>query len=859
VTGSVETAAGLPQLTYRIRSTEVFDQAAPGRESRVALKADGSFAFVAITRGLKGPQELLLRATSAGGLVQEAAVPLLPGESDVPGFRVEPGDGRLTLSWESLPGAATQTLLYQIQNPGRPPARREQAKMTRSPHVLSGLQNGNRYTLQLRVGIPGEPDAWSKVESAVPFSPDTLTLSAFGEYRRIRLSWQPIPASGSYEIWRATDADGEYARVGGPVAESSFLDEDVRYGQRYFYRVQAAEFSYAASRVASAEMTGLAEQRVETFGFCALPEARDLCADGAYLFAAAGPQGLQVVDLADPRNPTVIGTCPTGNANAVAVRGALACVADGSRGLLTLDVSDPRNPRLLGARKTTEARAVYLKDRYAFVADGPAGLRVLDLSNPSAPMRVATLDSQDARDIAGRGSLVFLADGRGGLLTVDAADPAAPVLLGRLPSRDARALALCGELVLLADGEQGLMVIDVSRPGEPALVGSCGLSGALDVASWGRLAYLARGQDGITAVDLTDPQRPTASATWSGARAFAVEALEEYACLADHQGLRTVRVMVRGISYPVASTGRDSKAFRISLSGRFAYLAGHDAGVSVIEVSSPAAVAEQPPAAVHRTEYAMDVEVANSRLYVADGRRGIKIIDLATDARAGEPTALYTGGSACGLAVAGETLFVATGAEGLKIIDLSNPREPAQIAEFPSRDARDVAVLGDRLLLADAEEGLILLNVSNPASPLQEGSLPALRGYRLAVRDGRAFVAGPAGMHVIELEPESGLRLLATYPSHHAEDVAVEGVYAYLAEGHLGLTVLDVSRPEHPRAVSTCPEVYAVGVAARDGYAFVTDAKGLQVIRVLVPEWLRPRASDALRSRLAVPTSSRRS
>jgi hypothetical protein len=51
--------------------------------------------------------------------------------------------------------------------------------------------------------------------------------------------------------------------------------------------------------------------------------------------------------------------------------------------------------------------------------------------------------------------------------------------------------------------------------------------------------------------------------------------------------------------------------------------------------------------------------------------------------------------------------------------------------------------------------------------------------------------------------------------------------------------VLDVSKPEPLRPVSTCPEVYAVGAAARGDYAFVADSKGLQVIRILVPEWLR--------------------
>ena len=191
------------------------------------------------------------------------------------------------------------------------------------------------------------------------------------------------------------------------------------------------------------------------------------------------------------------------------------------------------------------------------------------------------------------------------------------------------------------------------------------------------------------------------------------------------------------------------------------------------------------------------------------------------------------------MALAGDLLYVSAGAEGLKVVDVSNPREPAQLSESPSRDARDVAVMGDRLLVADAEEGLLLFDVSDPASPRRVASLPALRGSRLALQGARAFLVGPTGLHVVELAPGSQLRHLGSYETPHAEDVALEGSYAYLAEGVRGLTVLDVTRPERLRPVSACPEVYAVGVAARGDYAFVADSKGMQVIRILVPEWLR--------------------
>jgi hypothetical protein len=845
VSGKASAPGGLERLTYGIRSPEVFAVSAPALSGQVELKPDGSFAFILATRGLKGPQELYLNARARNGREREVSVPMLPGDSEIPGFRVEPGDGRLTLSWEPLPGAATCTLLYRVENPGQSPGREKQVNGVKSPYVLVGLENGNLYSLRLKAGFAGESDAWSGTWTAIPLSPDTLALSARGEYRRIRLSWKKIPGCGSYGIWRSTSADGVYGQIGGPTADSAYVDEEVRYGQRYFYRIRPSGFLIIESRVAWAEMAEQPEQRVEICGSISLAETRRISIFGAYVFAASGPRGLQIIDVAEPKNPAVVGSCSTEMANDVIVRGDFAYVADGPRGLVAVDVSDPRNPRLIGARKTAEARAVYLKDSYAFVADGPGGLKVLDISSPSQPARLASLATLDARDVTGRGDLVYLADGRGGLLTVDVADPLSPKPLGRLPTPEALAVARCGNLVLLADGEQGLKVIDVSLPAAPVCVGSCNLRGAVDVAGSGQLAYVADEQDGITVVDLSDPRRPVPSATLGKKRARAVEVGEDYAYLVDDRGLSIVRVLVQGISYPVAFAGTDSKAFGVVLSGQRAYVAGHDAGVSVLDVTTPAAAGTESKVAAFQTDYALDVAIRDNILYVADGRRGIKIIDINAPSGSTELAELYTGGEATGVALGGNLLFVAAGPEGVKIVDVSDTREPVQIAESLTRDARDVAVWDDQLLVADAAEGLILFDVSNPASPARTASLPAVTGSRLALRGNTAFVVGPAGLHIVELGPKPGLRRVGGYETPHAEDVAIDGPYAYLAQGHAGLTVLDVSRLESLRPVSACPEVYAVGVAARGDYAFVADSKGLQIIRILIPDWLRRRAPES--------------
>ena len=93
-------------------------------------------------------------------------------------------------------------------------------------------------------------------------------------------------------------------------------------------------------------------------------------------------------------------------------------------------------------------------------------------------------------------------------------------------------------------------------------------------------------------------------------------------------------------------------------------------------------------------------------------------------------------------------------------------------------------------------------------------------------------------LRILDVGDPQRIRPLGFYASRSAEDVFVAGDYAYLAEGFDGLTVLDIRDPGSPLRVSACGDIYAVGVAARERYAFVVDSTGLNVIEILIPPWL---------------------
>ena len=101
----------------------------------------------------------------------------------------------------------------------------------------------------------------------------------------------------------------------------------------------------------------------------------------------AGGQGLKIIDISDPSNPTLAGSYNTsGLAQGICVSGNYAYIADFVRGFLIIDVSDPYNPTLVGNYDTKGvAYGVFVKGNCAFIADGSNGLVIINISDPSNP------------------------------------------------------------------------------------------------------------------------------------------------------------------------------------------------------------------------------------------------------------------------------------------------------------------------------------------------------------------------------------------------------------------------------------------------------------------------------------------
>jgi hypothetical protein len=243
-----------------------------------------------------------------------------------------------------------------------------------------------------------------------------------------------------------------------------------------------------------------------------------IAVSGNYTYVAMGLQGLQIIDISNPSNPTFKGSYDTPDyAREVAVSGNYAYVADNSA-LQIIDIADPSNPIFKGSYNTPgRSEGVALSGNYAYVAAYSAGLQIIDITDPSNPtLKGSYYDTPaPAFEVALFGNYAYvtnyayLTSYDSNLEIIDINDPSNPTFKGSYNTPDwANGVAFSGNSAYAAAGDSGLQIIDISNTSNPIFKDSYDTPGyAYGVAVSSNYAYVAAGR--LHIIDISDPSNPT--------------------------------------------------------------------------------------------------------------------------------------------------------------------------------------------------------------------------------------------------------------------------------------------------------------------------------------------------------------
>lgn len=237
--------------------------------------------------------------------------------------------------------------------------------------------------------------------------------------------------------------------------------------------------------------------------------------------------------------------------------------------------------------------------------------------------------------------------------------------------------------------------------------------------------------------------------------------------------------------------------------------------------------------------YAWGVAVSGNYAYVADGEKGLKILDVSNPSAPLPVKTVPTPGTAYSVAVSGSIACVADGEGGLQIINVGNPATAAIIANIDSF-VKDVALVGNTAFIAGSSFRIISL--ADPYNPQSSGMLE-LKGERLRILDNRAYMTDGSGLKIIDTSILSAPKLLGSLDTPgFASGIDVVNDTAYVTDNdnrsdQLGsLRIIDVSAPATPRLISSLSLNRPSDVRISGTTAYIADfPNGLSMIDISNP------------------------
>ena len=203
----------------------------------------------------------------------------------------------------------------------------------------------------------------------------------------------------------------------------------------------------------------------------------------------------------------------------------------------------------------------------------------------------------------------------------------------------------------------------------------------------------------------------------------------------------------------------------------------------------------------HDSGPARCLQLRGEYLYVAEGRKGMQVYDVANIANKGVSQRIITSP----FSPLGQDTHIASKNASCVVLPTNQPINPLRNqGDLMRIDNQEQAMhpLYSYALITDAEEGLILVDVNT----LADGE-PRNNFLKRAITwDGDGLLKG-------------------------ARHISLGGTYAYIA-AEAGIVVVDLDEPLNPRLVSLIPIANARASALQFRYLFVVDAEGMRVVDV---------------------------
>jgi hypothetical protein len=545
------------------------------------------------------------------------------------------------------------------------------------------------------------------------------------------------------------------------------------------------------------------------------------------VFLSLGSQ-VAIINFADPGNPEVLSEPQAmGLVTQAAVRDSflyIGCMT-GQAGIEVWNIADPRNP-VLRSRTPTLLSDFCIRDTFLYLTQLLSGpndtFKIYSIADPeNVYLLGACPDSGDAVTVTN--NTAFLAD-RWGLYALDVSDPRNPRRVGSYPgvpiSVEARGNILC--VSFMAPNRPDWLqfeVLDVSVPAAPRRLGFLSDAGGYDCYLADTLAFLSgyyTGGHEFRVLNIADSTRPSVVGTCSTAgNNFGVWAdpRRSVALVADHSRGGMAVIDIRHPTQPVADTMVlvASNASDIAVVGDYALVANWLAGLKVLDISDPAGPYEVAGLDSLGDSPATEAVAWRDSFAFADWSppprlRTISMADPGNPAVVGGCPEHEGGPKAI---VLRDTLVYTAGRYRFQVVNVADPRNPVRVGVLVHTGVPSDLVLSETLAIASR----LIVNIADPTTPKALGTFP-VGGNGCAIRDTLAFYPATYDSFLVYsiADPMQPRRVSSIrFSEGHVWNSGVQMLDSLVYIGGDFIHVVDIRDPTSPREVGSWLPPYKVG------------------------------------------------
>ncbi len=378
-----------------------------------------------------------------------------------------------------------------------------------------------------------------------------------------------------------------------------------------------------------------------------------------------------------------------------------------------------------------------------------------------------------------------------------------------------------------------LHIIDVSDPMNPACTSTLLINPANDVVVVENYVYVSA-YPYLFAVNVTEPSRPVISGRYEIGSVSDMEVAGNNLFISQRSNGVLILDKIE-LSQQVGQIDIQGEAFSTSAQGDYVFIANGERGLSIVDISDMDNIEEVGN--IDTPGHALSVNIVDNTAFISDDTTGLRIIDVTDPTEPNDISHIDTPGRAYKVVNHGNLAYIADGYAGLGAIDIGNLENPVEISYFnPPHYTRfyDIAVANDYAYAADGYTGLRVINIENLERPEDVGYFDTGNhgAESIGLYNDYVFLSAYwSGLWFFDVSDPTNPDVVGRYEEAYAEDFTFVDDYLYMVSN--GLRIFNVTDPANIQEIANyANDTYMEGVCIKGDYAFVTDQYHLLILDI---------------------------